>query len=289
MWLEGKRNRRTDHLIHTLVVDMLPYYETRHHSQELGFSGSNLAQKRRKELLARTPEMNADSISAVEDDRYYVQSATDSSRTYLVELTKLSCDCVDWPRVQLCKHVTAVAHFFGYGDLLAVPEAPGIAQPVESEGPPDACSDATAATILENVISVSREFLSGGVPSSPGTVRSLHMVEAHLTAVVENSRSSESPLPEKENIPPNQHTWIETAQRMGAQRRKRPRPATASSPEPTATQRIGNLNRKQPKIADPYSGGVNSGRDAAPDARSVAQNTEARAHAAGAVNGRAQG
>ncbi len=289
MWLEGKRNRRADHLVHTLVIDMLPHYQARHDSQEVGFSGSNLAQKRRKEILARTPEINADSICGLGNDRYSVKSETVTLRTYLVELSKQSCDCPDWPRVQLCKHVAAVAHFFGNGDQLAADAdaAPKTVQPVESHGSPDACSDATAASILENVITVSKAFLSDGVPKSPGTIRSLHSVESHLAAVVQNSCSPESPLPEKETIPPNQHTWTETAQRMGVRRRKRPRPTTTSSPEPTATERIGNLNRKQPrlKITDPYSGGVNSGRRAAPDAQSAAQNARARAHATAAANG----
>ena len=109
------------------------------------------------------------------------------------------------------------------------------------------------------------------------------MVETHLTAVVQNSRSSESPLPDKEDIPPNQGTWAETAERMGAkQQRKRHRPTTTTSPKPPATELIGALNRKKTrvKITDPYSGGVSSGRKAAPDARTAAQNTEARARAA---------
>ena len=112
MWLGGKRNRRADHLVHTLVDEMLPYYETCHNSQELGFDGSNLAQKRRKEIFARTLEIEADSIRTAEDDCYYVQSAMDPSHSYLVRLTTRSCDCPDWPRVRLCKHVTGVAHFF---------------------------------------------------------------------------------------------------------------------------------------------------------------------------------
>ena len=161
----------------------------------------------------------------------------DQSRTYSVELTKQSCDCPDWPRVQLCKHVAAVAYYFGninevVATVNAVPRSiepepedprdadadaatPKTAQPT---GGPDAGSDASAASILENVISISRAFLSDRVPSSPGTVRSLHVVESHLTAVVRHTRSSESPLPDKEAIPPNQHnTWAETAERMGAQ------------------------------------------------------------------------
>ena len=86
-----------------------------------------------------------------------------------------------------------------------------------AEGPPDVHSDTTAASILENVLSVSKEFLSNSVPSSLGTVSSLHLVEAHLSVVVQSSCSSESLLPDKEVIPPNQHTWTKTAQQMGAQ------------------------------------------------------------------------
>jgi hypothetical protein len=294
MWLDRKRNRRADHLIYTLKEEMLPYYETRHNSQELGFDGSNLAQKRRKEILARSPEVPAESIRAQGDgDRYSVQSVTNPSCTYLVKLCDKSCDCPDWPRVRLCKHVAAVVHFFETVELTfetvdlqihfpPVPETvnPAVA-PAESEDSPDARSNASAA-ILEKVISVSREFLSDGAPSSPGTVRSLQVVEAHLTAVVRSSRSSESPLPDKEEIAPNQHSWTETAQQMGVQRRKRHRPATASTTEPSATQRIGELNRKCPRLQDkdPYSGGMNSGRHAAPDAQSTAQNVEARERAA---------
>ena len=123
------------------------------------------------------------------------------------------------------------------------------------------------------------------MPLSPGTVCSLHMVEAHLNAVVQNSRSSESLLPEKENIAPNQHMWAETARKMGVQRQKRLCPASTSFPEPPTTQHIGGLNCKQPwKLTDPYASGMNSGRDAAPDMQSVAQNTEACVHTAAAAN-----
>ncbi|KAH9048704.1 hypothetical protein EDB84DRAFT_1556688 [Lactarius hengduanensis] len=272
---------------------MLPHYQARHDGQQVGFQGAHLAEKRRKEILTRTPEINADSIRSLGDNRYSVQSERDTSRKYLVGLSERSCDCPDWPRVRLCKHVAVVAHFFGEGDQLVelaadAGAAPKTVQPIESECTPDARSDATVTSILEEVITVSQEFLCDGVPKSPGTVRSLHGVKEHLTAVVRNSRSSESPLPDKEDIPPNQHTWTKTAQRMGVQRRKRRRATTtSSSPEPAATERIGDLNRKQArvKITDPYSGGVNSGRHAAPDAQSVAQNARACARAAVVANG----
>jgi hypothetical protein len=289
-WLGGKRNQRIDHLLHALIADMLPDYVARYDSQMLGFKGPDLAEKRWEQIRARAPEMNAVSIHDLGGDLFSVESATDSTRKYLVDLGKLSCDCPDWPKVRLCKHVAAVSHFHG--------KQVGAAEVVLPKTPPpnppnpeasDTRGDAGAATasILQNVISVSKDALIDGVPSSTETVRSLRVVEAHLTAVVRSTRSTESPLPEKEEIPPNQRgsMWADTAKRMGAtQGRKRPRPST---PEPPATARIGELNRKQARIkfTDPYSGGVSSGRAAAPDARSAAKNAETRARAAAAASG----
>ena len=145
----------------------------------------------------------------------------------------------------------------------------------------------TTASILQNVISVSKGALDDGVPSSTETVRSLWAVEAHLTAVVRSMRSMESPVPDKEEVPPNQHgsVWAETAKQMGAtQGRKRSWDST-EAPEPPATVQIGNLNCKQARIkfTDPYRGGVSSGRAAAPDTWSAAQNAETRTRAAAAA------
>ncbi|KAH8980043.1 hypothetical protein EDB86DRAFT_2833551 [Lactarius hatsudake] len=103
------------------------------------------------------------------------------------------------------------------------------------------------------------------------------------------SRVSRRPLPDREGLPPNQRTWTETAERMGAKRQKRshPTPTDSSSPSAPAAERIGKLNRKQPRVknTDPYSGGLRSGKDAAPDARTAAQNADARARVAGMTDG----
>ncbi|KAH8982581.1 hypothetical protein EDB92DRAFT_1804429, partial [Lactarius akahatsu] len=50
-WLEGKWNQHVDHLVHTLVMIMLPSYVIQHVHQELGFEGLNLASKRHTEIL----------------------------------------------------------------------------------------------------------------------------------------------------------------------------------------------------------------------------------------------
>ena len=270
---------------------MLPNYVARCDSQDLGFKGPNLAEKRREEIRLQATEMNAERIHNIGGDRFHVESATDSTRRYLVHLGNKSCDCPDWPRVRLCKHVSAVEHYFGNNDQRmgamegSLPKTP----PPNPETLPDRHSTAgsTTASILQNVISVSKGALDDGVPSSTETVRSLRAVEAHLTAVVRSTRSTESPVPDKEEVPPNQHgsAWAETAKRMGAtQGRKRSRDST-EAPEAPATARIGNLNRKRARVkyTDPYSGGVSSGRAAAPDARSAAQNAETRTRAAAAA------
>ncbi|KAH9012544.1 hypothetical protein EDB84DRAFT_1680663 [Lactarius hengduanensis] len=157
---------------------------------------------------------------------------------------------------------------------------------MDTQGDASPPSNASAA-ILENLITVSREYLSDGPPSSPGTVRSLRLVESRLTAVIQNSRASQSPLPDREDLPPNQRTWTETAERMGAKRQKRSHPTNSSSPAPPAAERIGMLNRKQPRVknTDPYSGGLRSGKNAAPDARTAAQNADARARVASTTDG----
>ena len=192
-----------DHLIHTLVNDMLPNYIACHNSQDLVFKGSDLAEKWHGQLHARAPEMDTDSIHSLGGDCFHVQSAMDSLHKYLVDLGNQSCDCPDWPKVRLCKHISAVHHFFGHSDLQPVGCPKTL--PPNGEVLPDVRSDGAATvTILENVINVSRGALSNGVPSSMDTIQSLQVVEAHLTAVVHSTHSLESLLPDQEQIPPNQ-------------------------------------------------------------------------------------
>ncbi len=181
--------------------------------------------------------MSTGSIQSLGSERFYVQSVSDMCKMYLVDLGKDSlsdlskqylidhgkdsCNCLDWPRVQLCKHIAAIAHFSS-GDSIELTCATRIPVPQIQENSQDAqsdagpASDASAVPILKNMISVSREFLSNGLPSSPGTVRSLQQVESHLLAVIQNLRTSQSALLDKENLPPNQCTWTKTAKRMGA-------------------------------------------------------------------------
>ena len=245
-WLRGKRNCHADHLVHTLVLDLLPDYEVCCNWQQHEIDGADLATKRRQQIVAQAPEMSADAIRSLGNGCFYVQSATDSAKMYLVDLSKdssadmsksylidhgkESCDCPDWPRVWLCKHIATTAHFFA-----AMPDTRAVLEPVPKRSPSASlavslASNASAVPILENLISVSKELLSDGPPSSPGTVQSLWLVESHLTAVAQSSRTSQSPLPDRETLLPVQRTWTETAEQMGAKRWKRSHPTNAPVP-----------------------------------------------------------
>ena len=138
--------------------------------------------------------MSAKSIQSLSREHFYVQSASDLEKMYLVDLGKdcsqdLSddylikngkdcCNCPEWPSAQLCKHIATIARSHEIVNQtipLTVPNT----MPQECEtlldsfGSKSPVSDASAILILENLISISRDYLSNAPPSSPGTVCSL--------------------------------------------------------------------------------------------------------------------
>ena len=278
---------------------MLPAYERCCHRQECEFDGVNLAEKQRKAICVCAPEMCADSIQPLGSERFYVRSASDPKKMYLVDLGKdcssdLSndyliasgkdcCDCPDWPRAWLCKHIAIIAHSHTLANDTTQPTAPNTV-PQECESSQDSyhgkspASDASTIPILEHLISVSRDYLSDAPPSSLGTVCSLWLVESHLTAMLQSLWALQSPLPDQESLPPNRSTWTKTAERMGAKCQKRSRP-TNTLPTVPASQQIGNLNWKQARVKNPnpYSSSLWSGKDADPDTQTAAQNADAHA------------
>ena len=159
--------------------------------------------------MCTCPEMSAKPIQSLGHERFYIRSASNQEKMYLVDLgkdcsqdlsddyliknSKDSCNCPDWPRAQLCKHIAAIARSREIANqtiLLMVPNA--VPQECETSldsfGSTSLVSDASTIPILENLISVSRDYLSNAPPSSPGTVHSLQLVELHLTAVLQTSQ-----------------------------------------------------------------------------------------------------
>jgi SWIM zinc finger len=216
IWLEGKRNQRVDHLIHTLVVEFLLDLKMRHKRQELGMHGRDLAKQRRQQILRHAPETPLTQIRKIDNLHFEVQSSN-SNKSYNIDLVTTTCSCSDFPHIRLCKHIAAVVHFFGGADLGPQPlDNTGLAsEPVAPCSPvqQDSSNDSAAVqTIINDIFSLSQGLVSKG-PSDLRIANSLDLlntIRSGLNKLVFPAGNG-SHLPEKENIAPNQHSWPEIA------------------------------------------------------------------------------
>ncbi|KAJ7110913.1 hypothetical protein C8R44DRAFT_633670 [Mycena epipterygia] len=53
-FLLGKRNRRLDHLLSTLLTEVLPYYALKQRRQDFGFEGVDIEVKKRQDVIERS-------------------------------------------------------------------------------------------------------------------------------------------------------------------------------------------------------------------------------------------
>ncbi|KAJ7845238.1 hypothetical protein B0H14DRAFT_2159220, partial [Mycena olivaceomarginata] len=53
-FLQGKRNRRLDHFLNTIVNEVLPYYALKQRRQDLGFEGIDIEVRKRKDIIKRS-------------------------------------------------------------------------------------------------------------------------------------------------------------------------------------------------------------------------------------------
>jgi hypothetical protein len=278
-----------DHLIHTLMEEFLPDLEIRHERQTLGFEGPNLAEKRRRQILTRAPETPLRKIQKIDDLHFEVQSSN-TNQSYHVDLNSIACNCKDFPRIRLCKHIAAVAHFFGGVDLGPRPPDNASASesampnsPVQQDGSAGSTNDDATASLISaanNMIRVTQGLISN-TPRDPhiakSITKSLNSMLSQIDALMHSATAAGDgpPLPEKEKIGPNQLSWPETTARMGVQRGKKRQGGKVDSA--LTAEHIGEPNRKRATDNDPYGAGEQSGKRAKPDARSAAANTRARA------------
>jgi hypothetical protein len=77
-----------------------------------------------------------------------------------------TCNCSDFPRIQLCKHIAAVVYFFGGADL--GPQPPGTSDsvapnsPVQQDGSVGSTDNGAIASIVSSandIISLSHELI----------------------------------------------------------------------------------------------------------------------------------
>ncbi|KAH9027884.1 hypothetical protein EDB85DRAFT_2148242 [Lactarius pseudohatsudake] len=205
---------------------------------------------------------------------------------YEVDLLNNKCTCLDFPRVELCKHIASTQNYFG-GTLVELPapndlsSLPSLIAPASHNTENrNAASDGNAVasliSVTNEIIALSQQLLmqTPNPEAVSDTAKSLRRVHSHLAAVVVSATSEGPQLPEREQIASNQHSWTETAERMGVKRGNKARGKVDSA---RTAEHIGNINRKRNRENDdPYGAGEQSGKRAKPDARSAAANSNAR-------------
>src|SRR5258708_3332939 len=277
IWLEGKKNWRIDHLVHMLVVEFILDLEMHHKQQELGMHSRDLAEQCHQQILRHTPKTTVSQIRKIDDLHFEVQSLN-SNKFHHINLVTTTCSCSDFPHIQLCKHITTVVHFFGGVDLRPQPldnvgsasELVAPCSPVQQDGSNDS---AAIQSIINDIFSLSQGLVLKG-PSDPRIAKSLNLlntIRSGLNGLVFPAGNG-SHLPEKENIAPNQHSWPETATRMGVKWNNKC--ANSKVDSALTAQHISEPNCKRTTDDDPYGAGKQSGKHAKPNACSAAANVQ---------------
>ncbi|KAJ7028487.1 hypothetical protein C8F04DRAFT_1290675, partial [Mycena alexandri] len=256
-FLEGKRNRRVDHLLHVLVNDTIPYFIGKHRRQEFGFEGPDLEVKRRMEVESRSLSIKKESIDKVEGQAVYrVCSQSDAAQIYLVDIEAYTCDCLSFPLIDFCKHICAVQRLFPEGctelpiSTLNFSSTSILSTDSDTEDDEEELKEPT--TIAEDPVRdlVNRlQHLAVRTRLSPPShlSKSWNTLQLAVDAVLaETDFTDAEVLPPRKKIAPNEGAgWQSTQAVMG----------------------VPVKGKRQSKHTDPYSGGEQSGRKGTLEAR----------------------
>jgi hypothetical protein len=119
-FMEGKRNRCLDHLIHILIDRAIPYFIQRHWCQEFGFEEGDLEVEERLNIERQSKTIKIEDINALPEEEkvYLVKSQSKSDIKYRVDLEAYDCSCLSFPTICFCKHICAVQTHFQEACLL---------------------------------------------------------------------------------------------------------------------------------------------------------------------------
>ncbi len=282
-WLDGKRQRRIDHVIVTLVKGMVPYYENRHNRQIVGLNGKDLTTERQEEILERAPDIPSDSIQRFDHTHFHVASKSRPGLYHAVDIHRSTCECEDFPRIRFCRHIAAVLFQF---PELSPQEIDSRSSPrlspegMESQGCPQRVHihrpEETLQVLTQDISMLSQTLAAtqAGQSAESTAAQSDAVIEAarsakySLTAAIAATQGNNA-LPNPDVIARNHKSWTETAKQMGITKSKCLRPAAEDSR--LTARSIGVVKGKCHRIHnDPYAGGERSGKCAKPDAPSTA-------------------
>jgi len=250
--------------------------QNRYKRQLVGLEGPDLEEARHEQILESTRNISPDSIHPVSNTEFLVASESNPGHRYPIDLTQSTCDCKDFPRIRLCKHIAAVNEHFpalhskgsSFSEILEHMRDQDLPQSA-----PKPNADEECIVLLKDINMLCQQLTALSDDATPD-LEALKTVKHSLKAVITLANGSRA-FPKKDNFNPNQKTWVETTKRMGA--RKAPRQKPGPSGGNITEQCIGAVKGKRHKYSNLYAAGERSGKRAKPDVVSAAANDRARA------------
>ena len=207
---------------------MVPYYQNQHECQIIGLEDPDLAGQWQQQLLSSARDTLPDSIQQFDDITFHVASESWPGSYYEIDLGRRTCNCPDFPRAQYCKHLAGISmHFphlctqkpFKDPVLLREPNTPKCVH--NSKVSWTSNLQEGLQKLMEEIELLSQQ-LNDKIKRlteepEPAISEAICSVKHTLTAALASTQGTQA-LPNRENIPPNQKTWPETAERMGVKR-----------------------------------------------------------------------
>jgi hypothetical protein len=169
-----------------LLADVVPEIEDCYKWQEMGMHGANLEEEHKAEICACAPEIPLKLIEQFDQEHFFVCSSNQEKK-YTVNSNLNSCDCLDFPRVRLCKHLVAVRHHFVIPDpeppasqaLGLYPIAPELLGDQDAACQNTAHQENTTASVIfaiDKIITLSRQLQDQAPRVMPETVKSIRAI-----------------------------------------------------------------------------------------------------------------
>jgi len=248
--------------------------QNQHKRQLVRLEGPDLEEACRKQILESARNISLDSIHP--NTEFLIASESNPGHHYPIDLTQSTCNCKDFPRIQLCKHIAAINEHFPAlrlkgSSFSEIPERMRNQDLPQSTPKPNA--DKEHVVLLKDINVLCQQLTALSNDATPN-LEALKTVKHSLKPVIALANRSQA-LPKKDDFNPNQKTWAKIAKCMGAQKAPRWKPGLSS--RNITEQCIGTVKGKRRKYSDPYAVGERSGKCTKPDAVSAAANDHARA------------
>ncbi|KAF7372286.1 hypothetical protein MVEN_00088300 [Mycena venus] len=229
--MEGKRNRRVDQLIHTLIHVALPNYIANHRAQQFGFHGPDLALQKRNQINNAAESIGPEMIEEIQSGRLFsVKSQSTPGLRYTVDLEN------NFPDLVVPRSLPIASQPWDEADYIQPFVSPSAttARPVPAVSGED-------AELLDIILKKLQAMQQANSSLTAPLATSLRQLDTSLTEATNGAEI----LPRRVNVVPNQGTKNGTESVMGTRRK----------------------GGKKCKNTDGYCGGESSGKSARPDAR----------------------